>query len=40
MKKTKLTLKCMECGKEFKRVVSGFSEPKCPKCKSTDVEVN
>jgi len=32
----RIGMKCMECGKKFKSSCKG--EPKCPRCKSTDVE--
>lgn len=35
----KSSFECMECGAKFKKKI-GKGEVKCPKCKSTDVEVD
>ena len=35
----KITLECQECGHKFQRALKKYSEVKCPKCKSTDVDL-
>ena len=34
--KDSFDVECMECGKKFK---AKSTNPKCPKCKSTDIDV-
>ena len=35
-----ITLTCQECDHKFKSNISKGKEVKCPKCKSTDVDVD
>ena len=35
----KVELQCMECDKVFKRILTTTSEPRCPRCKSCDVDL-
>jgi len=36
----KSSFECMECGAKFKKKIPKSGEVKCPKCKSTDLEVD
>lgn len=39
-KKRKMSLQCQECGHKFKKAIGPRTyEVKCPKCKSTDVDI-
>lgn len=34
----KIPVVCLECGKRFK--INHLRDPKCPKCKGSDIEVS